>query len=278
MSGALSLARFKTLNAGSDLTDAQIRFGLSVAQAVAESLSGLVFGSEVVTASITASGTTYTIPFYGGTYEVGQLVRLVGGGVAATLFEVTDAGVNANGSLFIRVVSAVAIAPTKILPAFDYIGTASSNELNVDKRPLFSVVSVKTKASADVLWSDNQVKTIESTNYEVYSSRGINRGVRIKQSAIPLRAEGGPYLVKRMVRQAVDGIKVSYVAGFYSQVPADIEGAIVQLVPAIVGASKTGGVFASESHDYYSYSLLSYDQLAMLPFAAVGVLRSYARR
>lgn len=278
MSGALSLARFKTLSPNGELTDPQIRFGLSVAQAVAESLSGLVFGSEVVTASITASGTTYTIPFYGGMYEVGQSVRLIGGGVAATLFEVTDAGINSNGSLFIKVVSSVAIAPTKILPSFEYVGTASSNEVNVDRRPVFSVASVKTKASADTLWSESTVTTLASTDYEVFASRGINRGVRIKQSALPLRSEGGPYLVKRMVRQAIDGIKVNYVAGFYSQIPADLEGAIVQLVPAIVGASKSGGAFASENHDYYSYTLLSYDQLAMLPFAAVGVLRSYARR
>lgn len=276
MSGAVSLARFKILNSSSELMDAQIRVGLGIAQAVAESISGLAFGSEVA-GTITNISTVYKLPFYGGMYEVGQSVRLIGGGVSASPFVVIDTGVNADGSLWITVNSTVSIAPTKILPVVEYVGTASSGYVNVDKRPVFSVVSVKVK-SGNSLWSDTSVITLASTTYEVFQERGINRGVYVLPGSLPTVAEGGRYLVKRMVRQQVDGVKITYAAGFYSQVPADIEGAICQLVVAISGSIKSGGAFASESHDYYSYQLLSYEQLAMLPFAAISVLKSYGRR
>lgn len=276
MSGAVSLARFKVLNSSSELTDAQIRVGLGIAQAVAESLSGLTFGSEVA-GTITNVSTVYKLPFYGGVYEVGQSVRLIGGGVSASPFVVIDTGVNADGSLWITVNSSVAIAPTKILPIVEYVGTATSGYVNVDKRPVFSVSSVKVK-SGDSLWSDSSITTLATTTYEVFQERGLNCGVYVLPSSLPMVSEGGRYLVKRMVRQQVDGVKVTYAAGFYSQVPADLEGAICQLVVAINGSISSGGAFASESHDYYSYQLLSYEQLAMLPFAAISVLKSYGRR
>mgnify|MGYP007113036757 CR=1 FL=1 len=46
---------------------------------------------------------------------------------------------------------------------------------------------------------------------------------------------------------------------------------------AVVAAGDKGGVFASESLDYYSYSSLTYDQLSALPHAAMSILRRYAR-
>lgn len=275
MSGAVSLARFKSLNAATALSDAQIRTGLSIAQAVAEKLSGLVFGSEVA-GLITNSGNEYTIPFYGGTYEVGSSVRLVGGGVSATPFVVLDSGTNADGSLWITVESQASISPRKILPIVEHVGTAASGYLKVAKRPVFSVSSVKIK-TGNSLWNDASVTTLGSDRYEVFQSGSINSGVFILAGSLPMVAEGGQFLVKRMVRQQVDSIKLTYAAGYYSQVPADIEGAICQLVTAITGSIKSGGAFASESHDYYSYQLLSYEQLAVLPFAAVNVLKSYAK-
>lgn len=275
MSGVLSLARYKALTA-STLADAQIRFGLGVAQSVAESLSGMVFGSEVG-AVTTPIGQTRRIVVYGGRYDIGQQVRLVGGGVSAAPFTITDCGTSDSGN-WIEVSSATAIAPTKVLPVLEFVGEANSGYVKVDKKPVFSVLSVKIKANSDQMWSDAGIQTVPATSYEVYQSGQLNVGVYLASSAIPRVAEGGQFLIKRMVRQQYDSIKVEYVAGFYSHIPSDLEGAICQLVPAIVGASKTGGVFASESHEDYSYQLLSMDQLVALPYAAVAVLRSYMRR
>ena len=276
MSGVLTLARYKVLNPATSLTDAQIRCVLNVAQSVAESLSGMVFGSEVG-AVTNPSGTTYRIVVYGGRYDVGQQVRLVGGGVTATPFTITDTGA-ADSTNWIEVSSASAIVPTKVMPVLEHVGEASSGYVYVAKKPLFSVVSVKIKASSNQLWSDPSIQTVANTSFEVFQSGQLNVGVFLSSDALPQVAEGGQFLIKRMVRKQYDAIKVTYVAGFYSHVPSDLEGAICQLVPAIVGASRTGGVFASESHEDYSYQLLTVDQLGALPYAAVAVLRSYMRK
>lgn len=274
MSGVMTLARYKALVPDTPLTDAQIRQSLSVAQSIAESLSSLTFGSEV--SAVASSGTDYTLTVYGGQYEIGQSVRLIGGGSPSTAFEITDTGVSGTGQ-WIKISSASAVSPTKVLPIVECVGEATDGTVLVARKPVFSVSSVLTRASRETLWSSSSVTTLTTSQYEVVALGGIKAGVYIVQSAIPLILEGGPFLVKRMTRQPPDGIKVTYVAGFYSMVPADIESAIMQLVPVIHGASVKGGVFASESHDYYSYQQMTAEQVGVLPHAAVAILRRYAR-
>jgi len=271
MSGVISLARYKTLNADTTLSDAEIRQSLRIAQAIVEGITGLVFGSEVG-AITNPAGDIRRLTVYGGLYEVGQSVRLIGGGVAPALFEISETGPD-----WIEVESAAAIAPTKVLPSFVCIAEAASGYMRVEQRPVFSVVSVKTKYSSDMLWSDPNVTVLSSTRYETFANSGLKSGVFIPASSIPRISEGGQYLVKRMQRQAVDGIRVEYVAGFYSQIPADLEGAVMSLVNPIAASMNGSGAFASENHDYYSYTVLTYDQLAVLPYAAMTILKRYAR-
>lgn len=244
---------------------------------IAEAISGLRFGASVRAISNNDLSTTYRLIYAGTDFEVGSLVRLVGGGVSAEPFEVTDAGLSGS-DYWIEVESDEAIAPVKILPILEYEGEAQSLHVYCHPRPVFSAVSVKSRYSAETMWSDSDsVTTLDSTQYESFRSGGIKAGVRLQRSAVPTVPEGGEFLIKRMRRQQLDGVKVTYAAGFYPHLPADLESAISQIVAAIESASASGGVFASESLDYYSYSALSYDQLAAMPHAALSILRRYSR-
>lgn len=275
MAGVLTLARFKLLNAASGLSDSQIHQNLRVSQSIAESLTGMLFGSEVT--AVASSGDDRTLTVYGGRYEVGDKVRLLGGGVAATPFDVTSVG-ESSGAFTLTVSSASAISPTRVLPIVSHVGAAVGGELTCHPRPIYSVVSVETKADASALWKDTaSVVAVASTDYELVTELGIRTGVRLKGAAIPMVREGGGHLVKTITRQVDCGIRATYAAGFYLQVPADIENAVAEMVPAIAAASVSGGVFASESMDYYSYSQLSADQLSVLPYASIAILRRYGR-
>jgi hypothetical protein len=301
MSGLLSLGKYQWLNPNSGLDPVLLAHYLRVTQSVVESVTGLVFGSEV--ASVTDMGShVWRIEFHGGSYDVGQQVRLLGGGVSAEPFTVLDAGVTtveqadagdffdaffeanpdalavATGTAWIEVESTIAIAPTKILPIVEYVGQAQSLHVYCYPRPVFSVISVQTRRSEDVLWSESyNVITLNATDFELFKQLGLGAGVQIKRASLPREAEGGEYLVKRMMRKVPSGVKVTYAAGFYSQIPADLESAAQQIAGAVVTAADKGGMFASENLDYYSYSALTYDQLSALPYAALSILRRYAR-
>lgn len=244
---------------------------------IAESISGLRFGATVRAVSVAEDSSTYRLIYVGTDFEIGSSVRLVGGGVSAEPFEVTSAGLSGS-DYWIEVESDVAISPTKILPIVEHEGEAQSLHLYCAPRPVFSVVSVKSRCSGDAMWSDAEsVRTLDSVQYEVFQANGLKSGVRLQRSAVPMVSEGGEYLIKRMRRQMPSGLKVTYASGFYPLLPADIEDAISQLASAIESASESGGVFASENMDYYSYSALSYDQLAAMPHAALSILRRYSR-
>jgi hypothetical protein len=81
--------------------------------------------------------------------------------------------------------------------------------------------------------------------------------------------------VKRYAVVGGDCVRLHYVAGFYGMVPADLEQACLEIVGGIERAVEDGGVFASESLDYYSYSALSQEQAMSLPHSALATFRRY---
>jgi len=244
------------------------------AQAIAEQITGMRFGSAITSVS-NPEGTTYRLVYIGGLYEVGDRVRLTGGGVSSAPFTITDMG-STGDDYWLEVESDDAIEPTLMLPIIEFVGETISNFLYVRPLPLFSVISVKTRYSDDLLWTDTDVTTLETTAYEAFRSSGIRVGLRLNTTAIPRVIDSGPWLVKHMTRKKTDGILATYAAGFYPRPPDDLLDALAQIELALLQASSTG-VFASESLDYYSYQTLSYDQLAVLPHAAIAILRRYAR-
>lgn len=270
MAGILTIAKYKQLVPGTTLTDAQIETYLAAAQAIAEQISGLIFGAEVT--AVAYSGGTYTLSISTPVGQVGDKIRLIGNGVTTdlqTITAISDTSVSFAGTSGWN--------PTKVLPVLEWAGRPSSGYLRVPQRPIFSVVSVQTRTDRELMWSSTDITTLTSAQYEVYqNNNGLKVGLRLAPSAIPRVAEGGQYLVKRMAMIPDDCVRIVYTAGFYAMVPADIQTAVAGLAGAIAKSVKDGGVFASESMDYYSYQTLSIDQMAALPQAAIATFKRYA--
>jgi len=262
----------------------EVRFDLAVVQSICEGITGLHFGSEVYRVMNPAAD-RYRLYINGGVFEIGDSVRLLGGGVTATPFEVLDIGSDTAGGLdrWIEVESVgVAIAPIKALQVVEHIGAGKGGYLDVSPKPVFQVVSLLTRNSKDALFTDTDgsVTTLAATDYEIEKVLGINVGVRVRRSSVPLIADRGKFMLKHADMRFPDSVLVRYAAGFYPIVPHDLENAAAQMVNevrAIMAASaSTGGLFQSESHDYYSYTRMSQDELAKFPHSALAILRGYA--
>lgn len=272
MSGLLTAAEYATLVPGSTLASDVLASYLMAAQAITEQLTGLVFGCEIT--SVTSLGGNQYKLFTGYPLgEPGDKVRLIGNGVASTAFTLVDAS-----QLWIVVESTVSINATKALPICEYVGQPASGYVYVQPLPLFSVESVKTRTSPDQLWSSSDVTTLANTTYEPFTkASGIKAGIFIKSSSLPKQGESAPWLLKSYPTTPRDSIRVEYVAGFYAAVPADLKMAQVEIVTVIQESVSKKGVFASESYDYYSYSRLSFEQMASIPSSALATFRRYAR-
>ncbi|MCR9295574.1 MAG: hypothetical protein NXI32_22890 [bacterium] len=275
MSGIFTLASFHRLNPETEYSNEELRFGLKAAQAIAERLSGLAFGSEVI--SSTEASDVFTIEIAGGRYEVGDSVWLFGTGTDNNPYTVTDCGTLECGTDFIKVATTDALAAlTRVLPVKVYETRARSGKVYAHPAPVFSIISVKTRADENTLWADTGVEPLEATEYETFESVGIKAGIRLRQKAVPVATFGGRELIRRKYAAGRQSVRLEYVAGFYAQVPMDLQLAASMLVTGIM-ESKEGGTFASENLDYYSYQHLSMDQMAALPYAAVATLSRYAR-
>jgi len=272
MSGLLTIAEYMTLVPGSTLAPSVLASYLMAAQGITEQLTGFRFGCEV-TAVTNTTGNLYRLDVGYPLGDPGDKVRLVGGGVTATPFVIVDASRD-----WIVVESAVPIAPTKAMQVIEYVGKPASGYVYVSPLPVFAVESVKTRTSPDHLWKSSDVTTLPATSYEVFTkANGIKSGVQVKSSAVPKRADGAPWLMKAYKSTAPDSVKVEYAAGYYAAVPPDLRMAQVELVAAIEKSVSGGGVFASESYDYYSYTTMTYEQTAAVPSSALATFRRYAR-
>lgn len=277
MSGLLSLSEYKSINPETESSDTQITFALRVAQGIAERLSGLRFGSEVTAFEDDPGGKKIT---YDGSdiFNVGDYVKMLApvpsdDPAPTEIAPVVEAG---NGYIIVNV-SCTDCAVGKILPVISYEGTASSNKVYCHPKPVFTIESVKVKASSETLWQDTSgVTTVPTTSYEIFEENQLKTGVRLKSSVIPYVADGGEYLVKRLVAQPRSSILLTYSAGFHIHVPVDLQAAASELVVGILGGMQKG-LFASENLDYYSYSQMSSEQMASLPYSAVATFRHYGR-
>lgn len=277
MSGILSIAQFRALDPDSGLSDSLLGMYLDAAQAIAEYLSGLSFGAEVKSFSTdigSVDSVRYTIVVGSPVGAPGDSVMLLGNGAPADEFEIVDVGPDS-----IRLWAPPNLNPTKVLPIQEFVGKPSSGFVRVAPRPLFRVVSVKTRGSSDSMWADaSAVTTLTSGQYEVYSTpNGLKSGVRLAGSAVPRALEGGPFLVKRMAFVQNDSVQVRYAAGWFGAVPSDLQLAAQQVVTAISDGVEQGAVYASENIDYYSYQNPSGEQLSSLPHSAIATFRRYSQ-
>ncbi len=274
MSGLLTLADYKTLVPDTTLSDAKLTKLLAVAQAIAEQLSGLIFGGEITGVSTPSAG-VYRLSISGLTCQVGDQVRLLGGGVAATPFDVVDCGL---GTLDVESATPITTSTTRALPVLDCIATPTNGKVRVSPRPIFSIVSVQTRKDTLAMWDDTDyVTTLLASDYQVYSG-GMNLrvGIELARAAIPRAYETDSYLVKRIPKVPRESVRVLYSPGFYGMMPDDLQLAAVQLVGAIEKSVEDGGAFASESLDNYSYNQLTADQISAVPHSAIATLRRYA--
>lgn len=272
MSGILTAAEYATLAPGSTIGAEALAGYLMAAQAITEQLTGFLFGCEI-TSVTNLGGNRYKLFAGYPIGEPGSKVRLIGNGVASTAFEIVDA----SPQWFV-VESLISINPTKALPICEFIGQPNSGYVYVFPLPLFSVETVQTRTCPDVLWKSSEAATLAEAVYEPFSkSNGIKSGIYIKSSSQPRRGDTKPWLMKSYSTVPADSIRVEYVAGFYAATPPDLRLAQLELVDKINKSATDGGVFASESYDYYSYTSLTYEQMASVPSSALATFRRYAK-
>lgn len=269
MSGVLTLAKAKTLFNFEGVSDALIQFRLCAAQVICETITGLAFGAEVTSQS--NSGSVYTLTIAGMAVQPGDYVWLIGGPSEAV--EVDAVG---DGTIQVELSGSPTI--TKVLPVVKRYGGNSSGYVYLNPRPVYRILSVKTRPSSEVAWSDtDNVTTIESQYYSPFQAFGnLSAGVYVAVEKMPRRADGGRDLIKSVSYVSPEDMQIEYVAGFVGQIPADLMGAIGQL--ALLIGKDEGGVFASESLDYYSYSQLTPEQMASVPHSMQATFKRYSRK
>lgn len=284
MSGMMSLERYKALfPAQADgKSDEELRFSLAVVQSISEGISGLAFGSEIHhVEDISDPGEgiedTWRLKYSGGIYVPGHRVRLLGGGAPSDPLLVV--GVGGDGiDGWVDVETDVAeMSPVKMLPVEEWIGETRDFIVDVKPKPIYSVVSVRTRRSPGILFHEtDRVTEIEPDDYSLVRNRGLGVGIRLRGSKVPFTIDRGERLIKQQVKRLHDSIQLMFAAGFGFETPADLESVVGQMMVEVGGIQQTGGAFSSERFDYYSYSRLSYDQMQKLPFTAVHILRQYA--
>lgn len=268
MSGLIPVAVHCALVPDVTLGEETRRFLLSATQAIVEGVTGLVFGSEV--RSVTVDGSIYRITYDGGLYQPGDSIALIGGGLNAEVFEITAVGMD-DLDHWLEISSDDALAPARLFPVVVQQGTPNGRFFDCRPCPVFRVITVQAK-TPDQLWSESQ--TIETTEWELTRKRNLSVGVEVQLHAIPKAMEGGRHLIKRRLYEPLDCFQVTYVAGIYS-VPQDLMTAAIEIASMVRDANESGGVYASESLDYYSYTRIGKDQLSMVPHSAMAVLRRY---
>lgn len=275
---AISVAKYKSMPKAlvTGLTDDQIGARLAMASALAYSINRRVLGHYIE--SWTTVGSDAQIKAYGHGLQASGKVYIANTGttldknqysfvrVSEDLIKLTGvtipSGLTTGGNLCMPMTGDFEVRDYSItvLPS----PIAAVAEIRVDT-PIFM--------GGDVTpFGDDTI--IQPTEYYVPATSDFlgPREIQVSVTHGRFRGYRVPGLINPMTRQVRRIMRTSYYAGCVGPIPNDIVFALADLVKtSAIGAVQ----FTSESYDYYSYQMMSPDQLSSHPASAVAILMRY---